>query len=135
MSAAFHFDVDSTRHLVRLTLSGFFHRDDVAALARARSEAYRGLDCAPNGHATLIDVRELKIQSQETMKGFATLLSDREYLSRRVALVVAPTLARTQVERAFAARPGVACFADLAGAEAWLLGDDRDLELPLRAVG
>ena len=135
MSATFHFEVDSTRHLVRLTLSGFFHREDIAALARARTEAYRGLDGAPNGHAILIDVRELKIQSQETMKGFATLLSDREYRSRRVALVVAPTLARTQVERAFSARPGVACFADQAGAEAWLLGNDRDLELPLRAAG
>ena len=91
MNAAFDFDVDSTRNLVKLTLSGFFHREDVAALARARTEAYRDLRCAPNGHLTLIDVRDLKIQSQETMRGFASLLADREYLSRRVALIVAPT--------------------------------------------
>ena len=134
MSASFSFDVDPSRDLVRITLSGFFHRDDVLALAEALLEALRRLTCPPSAHITLIDVRGLEIQSQETMDAFEALLSAREHRSRRLALVVAPTLARMQVERALASRPGVACFASPYDAAAWLL-DEIDPAPLLRAAG
>jgi hypothetical protein len=135
MSASFNYDVDPARDLVRLTMSGFFHRQDILALTTARAEAYRQLDCAPNAHVTLIDVRGLKIQSQESMDAFGAMLGVREYRSRRLALVLAQTLARTQVERVLASRPGVAGFSDPAAALAWLLEDEADQEPRRRAVG
>ena len=135
MSASFHYDVDAARNLVRLTMSGFFHRQDILAMTAARAEAYRQLNCAPNAHVTLIDVRGLKIQSQETMDAFGAMLGVREFRSRRLALVLAQTLARTQVERVLASRPGVTGFSDPAAALAWLLDDEADQAPRLRAVG
>lgn len=134
MSATFSFDVDPKRSLVRITLSGFFHRDDVLALAAARTEAVKQLSCPPNAHVTMIDVRDLKIQSQETMDSFESLLSAREYRSRRLALVVAQTLARTQIERALASRPNVGCFSSPYDAVAWLFDEDDSAPL-LHAIG
>ena len=135
MTAAFSFDVDPTRDLVRISMAGFFQREDIVALAAARDKAQEELSCPANSHVTLIDVRQLKIQSQETMDAFGALLAARDYRSRRLALVVAQTLARTQVERVLASRPGVACFSDQFAAQAWLLDDGADSAEPLRAVG
>jgi hypothetical protein len=135
MSASFSFDVDPARDLVRISISGFFHREDIIALAAARDKAHEELSCPANTHVTLIDVRQLKIQSQETMGAFEALLAAREHRSRRLALVVAQTLARTQVERALASRPGAACFADPFAALAWLIDDAADSVEPLRAAG
>jgi hypothetical protein len=134
MSADFSFDVDPARDLIRITLTGFFQRDDVAALGAAHVQALARLYCPANAHVTLVDVRELKIQSQETMDAFETLLSAREQRSRRLALVVAPTLARMQVERALAARPAVQCFSSPYDAVAWLLDESEAAPL-LRAAG
>jgi len=135
MSATFSFDVDPARNLVRISMSGFFQREDIIALAAARDKAHEELRCPANAHVTLIDVRQLKIQSQETMGAFEALLAARDQRSRRLALVVAQTLARTQVERTLASRPGAACFSDPFAALAWLLDDGADSIEPQRAVG
>lgn len=116
-------------------MAGLFTRDDIAAFLEARRRAHAELDCAPNQHMTLNDLRGMKIQPQEAVAAFRLMLSDPAYRSRRLAFVVGRTLARSQLERALNDRDHVRCFDDVADAEAWLL-DGEPVAVPLhRAVG
>jgi hypothetical protein len=131
MSARFAFDIDRARGLVRITMGGFYTPADVRAFLEARREAHEALGWPANAHVTLNDIREMAPQPQTMVDAFAEMLADPEYRSRRLAFVVSPTLARSQVMRALASRAG-RCFADPATAEAWLL--EADVE-PLRKAG
>ncbi|WP_294196958.1 hypothetical protein [uncultured Sphingomonas sp.] len=113
------FDVEPQRNLVRITLAGFFTPDDVARFVAARDEAHRRLTCAPHGHVTLVDMRTMQIQSQETVAAFQRVLANPDATSRRLAFVVARSLARLQIKRAASERDA-AYFTTLEEAEAWV---------------
>ena len=120
MSAEFSITVDPARDLVRIRMSGFFSAEDIQRFLDARREAHAQLTCSPNQHLTLNDVRDMKIQSQEMVEAFRSMLaSDSAFRSRRLAFVVSPTLARTQLVRAVDRRDA-RCFEDPWAAEAWL---------------
>lgn len=119
MSAEFSLQVEPARHLVRIRMSGFFTPEDFARFLDARNEAHAQLTCGPNEHLTINDVRDMKIQSREMVDAFRDLLADPHYRSRRLAFVVAPTLARSQLFRALDAR-SARIFEDPWIAEAWL---------------
>ncbi|MES2442038.1 MAG: STAS/SEC14 domain-containing protein [Pseudomonadota bacterium] len=119
MSAEFSFQVDSSRDLVRIRMGGFFTPEDIAAFLAARHEAHKLLTCRRNAHVTLNDIRDMKIQSQESVDAFRAMLAAPDYRSRRLAFIVSPTLARTQVMRALDRREA-RCFEDMWRAEAWL---------------
>ena len=72
---------------------GFFTPDEVKAFAEARRKAHAKLACGPNEHLTLNDLRGLKIQPSESVDMFREMLAAPDYRSRRLAFVVAPTLA------------------------------------------
>ena len=114
------FDVEPERDLVRITLAGFFTPDDVARFVAARDAAHRQLRCAPNAHATLVDMRAMQIQSQETVTAFQQVLGDPRTVSRRLAFVVARSLSRLQIKRAAAER-SAAYFTTMEEAESWVL--------------
>jgi hypothetical protein len=120
MTAAFIFNVDEVASLVRVTMGGFFSPSDIADFRKARDEAHMRLRCGPNQHVTLIDIRSMKIQSQEAVAEFQKLFAERRQRSRRIAIVVSSSLSRTQVKRAAAGRDA-GYFQDPAEAEAWLL--------------
>lgn len=125
MPAEFTIDVEPARDLVRIRMGGFFTAEDIDTFLVARAEAHRRLVCAPNQHLTLNDLREMKIQSQDSVEAFRAMLADPAYRSRRLAFVIGATLARTQLERALDRRVA-RCFDDPWPAEAWLLsGKDR----------
>jgi hypothetical protein len=106
-------------------MSGFFAPTDIAAFLAARAEAHAQLTCGANEHLTLNDLREIKIQAQESVELFRDLLADPAYRSRRLAFVIGRTLARTQLGRALDRRYA-RTFEDPWAAEAWLLtGSDR----------
>lgn len=113
------FDVEPERDLVRIALAGFFTPDDVACFVGARDAAHRRLRCAANAHSTLVDMRAMEIQAQETVAAFQQVLSDPRTRSRRLAFVVARSLARMQIRRAADARDA-AYFTTIEEAEAWL---------------
>lgn len=120
MSADFSITVEPERDLVRIRMSGFFAEEDIQRFLAARREAHARLTCAPNEHLTLNDVRDMKIQSQEMVEAFRSMLaSDSAFRSRRLAFVVSPTLARTQLMRAVDRRDA-RCFEGPWAAEAWL---------------
>ena len=61
----------------------------------------------------------MKIQSQDIVAAFQDVLADPAYRSRKLAFVIAPTLARTQLLRAIGSRC-VRTFDTLEEAEAWV---------------
>ncbi len=122
MSADFTIDVEPERDLVRIRMGGFFTAEDIDAFLAQRTTAHGQLTCGPNQHLTLNDLREIKIQAQESVEIFRTMLADPAYRSRRLAFVIGKTLARTQLGRALDQRYA-RCFEDVATAEAWLFAD------------
>ena len=67
MSEKFSIAVDRRHGLVRIVMKGFFSREDLAAFVDARREAHSALGWPRNAHLTLNDVREMKIQAQDTV--------------------------------------------------------------------
>ncbi len=120
MNPRMSFDVDPARDLVRITLTGFFSPDDVDRFVAARDAAHRQLRCAPNAHVTIVDMRAMQIQAQETVAAFQQVLSDPRMVSRRLAFVVARSLSRLQIKRAAAER-AAEYFTSLEEAECWVL--------------
>jgi hypothetical protein len=127
MDGTFAIAVDVDRHLVQTRLAGFFDAELLRRYLDARAAAFRQLRCGPNQHLSITDVREMKIQSQDMVAAFADILSDPAYRSRRLAFVVATSLARMQLTRALGDRIGkeVALFMDTDQAERWLFAEDR----------
>lgn len=119
----FSIEVDVGRDLVRMTLSGFFTSEDIARFNVARLEAYSALRCEPNQHVTLIDIREMHIQAQARIGDFQQGIADPRTAAKRLAFVVARSLARLQVQRAAQGREA-GYFTSVEEAEAWLLGPD-----------
>lgn len=119
MEARFSVQADPSRDLIRIVMSGFFTVADVAAFADARAAAHRKLRCGPNQHRTLNDLRDIKIQSQDIVVAFQQLLASPDYRSRRLAFVVSPTLARSQLCRALSGRDA-RTFPTVEAAEHWL---------------
>src|SRR5688500_15966094 len=103
MSEKFRFEIDRARGLVRITMSGFYEAEDIAAFVAARKKAHDALGLPANAHVTLNDVSDLKVQSQETVRAFQAILTAPEYRSRKLAFVVGRNLAAMQLERTLAA--------------------------------
>lgn len=78
------------------------------------------LRCPPGQHLTLVDMREMDIQSQDAVAQFEQLLSTPAVRSRKIAFIVARSLARLQIKRA-ASHRDAEFFEDQATAEAWLV--------------
>jgi hypothetical protein len=123
MSANYSIEADPARNLVRIRMSGFFNDDDIRGFLEARRVAHAQLTCARNAHVTINDIRDMKIQSQEIVDAFREMLAAPDYRSRRLAFIVSPTLARTQLMRAVAGR-NARCFEDSWAAESWLFAKE-----------
>ena len=124
MQSEFNIEIDTARDLLRVRLAGFFDEPALSSFLAARELAYRQLRCAPHQHLSLIDVREMAIQTQDMVSRWGQVLSDPTYHSKRIAFVIASTLARLQLHRAIGTRD-VRYSTDVAEAERWLLSGDR----------
>jgi hypothetical protein len=134
MEAAFSIDVDGSRSLVRIVMSGFFSVEDIVRFVAARDRAHQLLNCGLNAHVTLVDIRGMKIQSQDSVESFKHVLNNPKFASRRLAIVVAQSLARMQIKRAASEREAQ-YFDSIEGAEAWLLAPDAaPTDTPLEPV-
>ena len=120
MKAKFDISVNVERSLVRMTMSGFFSSEDIAQFVIARDEVHHMLQCRPNQHLTLVDIREMDIQAQDIVVAFQHILADPSKASKRLAFVVARSLARMQIQRAADSRDA-SYFSEVHEAEHWLL--------------
>ena len=119
MSADFTIVAEPGRDLIRIRMAGFFDPEDIQRFLAVRREVHARLTCGANQHLTLNDIRDMKIQARDVVEGFRQLLADPAYRSRRLAFVISPTLARSQLLRALDSREA-RCFEDPWEAEAWL---------------
>jgi hypothetical protein len=127
MSAAFQIKVDPTRSLVRITLSGFFSAAYINEFMAARDKAHLALRCAANEHVTLVDIRDMSIQSPEAVALFQHTLDNPAMASRRLAIVLAEkSLCRLQIRRA-ASNRDAQYFDSVQEAEAFVLGRECNL--------
>lgn len=127
MDAHYTVDVDPVHNVIRHYLAGFFEPADVERYVAARNAAHQRLTCGPNQHVTLVDVRDMKIQQQDIVKTFGAVMADPRYHSRKLAFVVALSLARMQLLRASAtANRSAQYFTNIDEAEAWLMAADDD---------
>ena len=122
MQPNFAFDVEPDRNLVRIWLSGFFSPADVAAFVEERDRAHQCLRCGPNKHVTLVDIREMAIQSQDSVAAFEQVLSNPAVKSFRLAFIIARSLSRMQIKRAAASRKA-GYFENIEDAEHWLFNE------------
>ena len=132
MNEKFQFEIDRARGLVRITMSGFYEPEDVAAFVEARKKAHEKLGLPPHAHMTLNDLRGMKVQSQDTVRAFQAILTAPEYRSRKLAFVVDRNLAAMQLERTLVARDAQ-MFTDVPSAERYLFADEG--AEPLRRFG
>lgn len=123
MPATFDIVCDPDRDLIRIRSAGFYDAEDISRFLTARNVAHARLRCRRNRHVTLHDVREMKIQSQEIVGQFHAVLADPLYRSRRLAFVVASSLARMQLLRALGERTA-GLFFDETAALRWLLSEE-----------
>ncbi len=132
MTPKFTFNVDRSRGLVRISMQGFYDRQDVEAFFAARRRAHAELGLPRNQHMTLNDIRGMKIQHQDVVAAFQAGLAVPGEKARKAAIIVVTSLARAQALRAVA-DPSVRYFTDVADAEAWLLAEE-ELQMPLRVA-
>ena len=120
MAPHFFIETDVPLRLMRITLAGFFVAEDIDRLAAARDQSLRAMGTAPNAHRTLVDIRDMDIQSQDSVHLFQQVLANPLTASARLAFVVARSLARMQLQRAAHSRDAH-YFTTVEEAEAFLL--------------
>ena len=121
--ASFTIELDPSRELVRIRLSGFFSVDDVGRFQAELLLTHRRLGCGrKGGPLTINDISGLAIQSQDVVARWSAFLADPGHRSRRLAFVVSSTLARMQLQRAIGGRDAMV-FTDTDEAERWLFAE------------
>lgn len=119
MQGWFRVEAEREACLIRLTMGGFFDSATIGAMRHEIVQAVAALPCGANQHLTLCDIREMDIQSQERVEEFSRLVGSDDIRSRRLAFVVARSLARLQAKR-LTTREGVEFFANADEALRWL---------------
>lgn len=117
-NASYSIEVDKAQGLLRIAMSGFLWRRTfvVSAPIRIQRSMIWGLSCH---QSTLVDIREMQIQSQEIVMAFRRMLSAQAAIAKPIAFLVSPSLARFQIRRAAGDRKAE-YFTSIEAAEAWL---------------
>ena len=122
--ASYSIDLEPARDLVRISMAGFFGVEDIDRFQAELVAARRRLGGRPGGGPlTINDVRGMAIQSQDVVARWGSFLTDPRHRSRRLAFVVASSLARMQLQRVIGGRTA-GVFTDEAEAERWLFTDE-----------
>lgn len=122
MDAHFTIDLDPARRLLNVVMGGFYTPDDVQRYHAAVHAATAKLGSLPSMQRMICDISAMRIQSQETVAAFSQVMADPKYRHRRIAFVVAGSLARMQAQRVLGDRQA-RLFSTYTEAEAWLFGD------------
>lgn len=95
----FSVTADPVRDYVEVRLVGFLDLDATSDFNDQYRVAKSRLSDNRNRHVTLIDVSQLKIQSQNVVSDFALMLSDPSIQSARLAFVVGDSPVKMQLRR------------------------------------
>ena len=116
--------VDRECRILTFHAEGFFDEEGVTRLAEKKAAALRSLGGRPSDHVSIVDVTKCKIQSQEIVVAFASLIQDRTSASKRLAFVAGPgCLMRMQLRRMKGGEEVSRLFDDVASAKQWLMDE------------
>lgn len=118
-NASYSIEIDKARGLLRIAMSGFFLEEDVRRFSADKDTAINDMGGLSCHHSTLVDIREMQIQSQEIVTAFRRVLSAQTAIRKPIAFLVSPSLARFQIRRAAGDRKAE-YFTSIEAAEAWL---------------
>jgi hypothetical protein len=123
VDAPFRISVDRPKHLIRISLAGFWDMKVVEAFVRDAEAATNGLRCAAGEHCALVDLVDFAIQSQQVFDACSAFIHNAPNKPRRLALVGGTGLARMQFKRIIDPSR-MAIFGTTAEAESWLADHD-----------
>ena len=116
--------VDRESRVLAFRAEGLFDEDGVARLARAKAAAIQSLGGRSDDHVSIVDVTGCKIQSQDVVTAFASMMGDQALASRKTAFVAGPgCLIRLQIRRTTAHRDSARMFDNVDTARHWVLSD------------
>jgi hypothetical protein len=97
---SYEISLDEKAHVLRITQRGFWNDDVLDGYARDMEDALKRLRSLSGQTGLVIDIREMKAQSQETQNRLAELEERLSNLApSRTALLVQPGLVKLQAER------------------------------------
>ncbi|MBY0519969.1 MAG: STAS/SEC14 domain-containing protein [Sphingomonas sp.] len=122
MPAAWKFDTDPAKKLLRIRLSGTFSVADVEQMDLERKGAIGTLRCRFNDHRVLIDVSRCDLSTPDVAEALQAAIGNPVFRAGKCAMVVASALIRMQARRVVN-RPDMRFCTSVEEAEAWLIGD------------
>lgn len=135
----FELDPDHSTRIIFLRMAGILSVAESHACAAAKEAAVERLGPPYNAHSTLVDIRDLRLQSQEVFAIFTNFVANTKHKSLRIAIVGGQGTARMQFRRVAERSPlraDMRFFTDLGEARDWLEHESavalRGLTPPLR---
>ncbi len=111
---------DSRFRLVDIAMSGFFDAAGVASFIHDEQQAVARISASDGDHILLVDVTELRLQSQETVSHLLRLIGETQNMARKTALLVGASVFRMQAKR-FVQPDRIEMFGTRSEALDWLL--------------
>ena len=118
----FEVETNDADRIIFMRMGGVMSIEEAHACAAAKEAAVENLG-PPYLHSTLVDVRELRLQTQEVFAIFTNFVANTKHKSRRIAIVAGEGTARMQFRRVAERAPlrdDMRFFTDVAEARDWL---------------
>src|SRR3982751_5325070 len=95
----FEIEISPVDRIIYLRMIEGFTMEGARACAAAKEEAVDSLGPPYDAHSTLVDVRDLRIQTQDIFAIFTSFVANTRHKSRRIAIVGGEGTARMQFRR------------------------------------
>lgn len=120
----FSIDVEPSRKLIRVSMSGFMDTAEVAAFLEQEQQAVIQMGCGSEGFLLLVSANDAVIQSKEVVAALTTAVQSAPLKASKIAVVRGSSLTRMQTQRIISIRDNAAIFCTLKDAEEWLFSVD-----------
>ena len=114
--------------IISVRMIGGFDLEGARECAAAKEAAVNGLGPPYDAHSTLVDVRDLRVQTKDVFAIFTNFVAMTKHKSRKIAIVGGEGTARMQVRRVAEREPlrdNMRFFVAVAEARDWLEGDSQ----------
>src|SRR5689334_7772815 len=119
----FEIEISPADRIIYLRMIDGFTIEGARACAAAKEAAVDSLGPPYDAHSTLVDVRDLRIQSQDIFAIFTSFVANTRHKSRRIAIVGGEGTARMQFRRVAEREPlrdDMRFFTNVSEARDWL---------------
>ena len=119
------FEIETSRaeRLICVRMFGGFTLDEARACAAAKEDAVQDLGPPFEAHSSLVDVRDLRVQTQDVFAIFTSFVANTRHKSRKIAIVGGEGTARMQFRRVAEREPlrdNMRFFTAVGDARDWL---------------